>query len=94
MSHNLVIIYIYNCVTVLVGENVVRTFYQVAAELIGVKLTAHELAFMDKVLKVHVEKGNEATEGRTAFADDIEAEDLAAEERKKSAAGGCNCIIS
>ena len=76
------------------GENVVRTFYQVAAELVGVKLTAHELAFMDKVLKVHVEKGDEAIEGRTAFADEIEAEDLAAEKKKSVLGGGCNCVLS
>ena len=31
------------------GENVIRTFYQVAGEVVGLRLTAHELAFHDKV---------------------------------------------
>jgi Ras-related protein Rab-28 len=31
------------------GENVIRTFYQVAGDVVGLRLTAHELAFHDKV---------------------------------------------
>ena len=31
------------------GENVIRAFYQAAGEVVGLRLTAHELAFHDKV---------------------------------------------
>jgi Ras-related protein Rab-28 len=74
------------------GENVVRAFYEVAGEVCGLKLTSHELAYHDKVLGVNVARDDESNGGRTTFADDIEAEDLAAEARKKN--GGCNCSIS
>lgn len=78
------------------GENVVRTFNQVAAELLGVHLTPQELAYFDKVLKVYVAPSNDAIEGRTSMAEEIEAEDRALEEAKKRAEeqGGCRCSIS
>jgi Ras-related protein Rab-28 len=78
------------------GENVVRTFYQVAADLIGVSLSAYELSFYDKVLKVHIDKVDDSKEGRTDFADEIEAEDLANETKKKERenTGGCHCCIA
>eukprot|EP00607_Mallomonas_marina_P002121 CAMPEP_0182433054 /NCGR_PEP_ID=MMETSP1167-20130531/60510_1 /TAXON_ID=2988 /ORGANISM="Mallomonas Sp, Strain CCMP3275" /LENGTH=130 /DNA_ID=CAMNT_0024621251 /DNA_START=576 /DNA_END=968 /DNA_ORIENTATION=+ len=80
------------------GENVVRVFYQAAAEAVGVKLGASELAMYDKVLTAHVSKAKD--EGRTAFADDIEREDEEAEKRKQAIEerdkqnSGCNCTLS
>lgn len=75
------------------GENVTRAFYQAAGEVLGLKLTSYELAFFDKVLEVEVEKAGDENYGRTDFADDIEAEDKAAEAKKNQAAG-CNCTCS
>ena len=73
------------------GENVVKTFYKVAGEGIGIKLNEYELAFHDKVVKASVVHSDNDLDGRTAFADDIEAEDRAAEARKN--AGGCQCLV-
>ena len=73
------------------GENVIKAFYQLAGEVVGLPLTDHELAFHDKVLGVTVEKEDE---GRTAFADQIEREDAEAEakkKRKKTGLGRCIC---
>ena len=74
------------------GENVIRAFYQVVSEVCGLKLTSFELAFHDKILGVHIGKLDENNDGRTSFADDIEAEDMAAEARKKN--GDCKCLCS
>jgi hypothetical protein len=73
------------------GENVVRTFYRVAGEICGVKLTTAELSFHDKVLIAYVVTGDTQAEGRTASADEIEAEDRAAEQAKLA---GCRCTIA
>lgn len=72
------------------GENVIKAFYQVAGEVVGLRLTAHELAFHDKVIGVSVETDNG---GRTAFADDIEREDMEAEARKNrtKSLSCCSC---
>lgn len=73
------------------GENVIKAFYQLAGEVVGLPLTDHELAFHDKVLGVTVEKEDE---GRTAMADQIEREDAEAEakkKRKKTGLGRCIC---
>ena len=77
------------------GENIVKMFYSVAGEIIGIKLTDYELAFHDKVLKAHVQTSHEQQEIRNAWADDIEKEDLEAERRKQQSEqnGGC-CIIT
>jgi small GTP-binding protein len=83
------------------GENVVKTFYQVAAELVGIKLSSYELAFHDRVLTAHVTLGNKddskVTAGgddRTAWADQIEAEDAALEAKKLADSASCQCNIS
>jgi Ras-related protein Rab-28 len=73
------------------GENVIKAFYQVAGEVVGVRLTAHELAFHDKVIGVSVQQDNE---GRTAFADDIEREDMEAEAKKNQGKGLQCCTCS
>lgn len=73
------------------GENVAQTFYKAASEGIGIKLSEYELAFHDKVIKAPIMFSDDK-DGRTAFADDIEAEDIKAEKIKK--AGGCQCRIS
>ena len=75
------------------GENVIRAFYEVASEVVGMRLTSYELAFHDKVLGVSVAKATDDNDGRTSFADDIEAEDMKAEARKNEK-GGCNCTCS
>ena len=74
------------------GENVIRAFYDVASEVCGLKLTSYELAYYDKVLGVQVALEDQDNGGRTSFADEIEAEDKAAEARKNR--GGCNCSCS
>lgn len=73
------------------GENVVKMFYKIAGEIIGIKLTEYELAFHDKVLKAHVEA--HADEVRNDWAADIEKEDMEAERRKQAAENAC-CSIS
>ena len=75
------------------GENVVKTFYKVAGEGIGIKLSEYELAFHNKILKAHIISKTHDNDGRTAFADEIEAEDAAAEEKKKKKLG-CQCVIN
>ena len=69
--------------------------YQTAAHAVGVDLTAHELAFHDRVLnKVDVASaGDAAAGGRTADADRIEEEDRLAELRKRQRAS-CSCALS
>lgn len=79
------------------GENVVKAFYQAAGEAVGIKLTKQELDMYDKVITAYVVTGSSEEEGRTTFADEIEKEDLKAEERKKateSGGGGCGCAIA
>ena len=83
------------------GENVLRVFYQVAASSAGIELSAYELGFTDRVLSVTAQASaavSAAEEGRarTAIADQIEAEDRAAEEAKRQREGktGCSCCLS
>ncbi len=73
------------------GENLVKIFYEAAAYSVGIVLSGDELALHNKVVKAYIPNVNEEDEGRTAFADDMEAEDLAAERRKHES---CNCIIN
>lgn len=77
------------------GENVVKAFYIVSGDLAGVKLTSYDLSFHDKVLKAYIHKDkDDETEARTAWADQIEAEDRAAEERKRLSEAGQCCIVA
>lgn len=75
------------------GENVVKMFYKIAGETVGMRLTEYELAFHDKVLTAHVAKDNAKDNERNAWADEIEREDQEAERRKQEGAG-CACIVS
>eukprot|EP01035_Chromulina_nebulosa_P018685 gene18685-24438_t len=75
------------------GDNVVKSFYQIASDSVGIKLSSAELEVHDKVLTAYITKGDDSKEGRTAFADEIEAEDLAAEMNKNSPSTSC-CIVS
>ena len=68
-----------------------RAVFQACAHAMGVDLTAHELAFHDKVLGGVVVDDDEGP-GRTADADRIEAEDLALEAAKNRR--GCACAVS
>ena len=62
-----------------------------AAESVGIKLSAQELAYYDVVVKAHI-TSNQNDEARTDYADQIEEEDrLAEERRKKKENGGCIC---
>lgn len=72
------------------GENVVKMFYKIAGEIIGIKLTEYELAFHDKVLTAHVNTNSD--EIRNDWADEIEKEDMEAERRKQQSANAC-CSI-
>lgn len=73
------------------GENVVKVFYKVAAESMGVKLTEYELAFHNKVLTAHIDT-NKELDVKNAWADDIEKEDAMLEEKKlKREEEGCAC---
>ena len=47
-----------------------------SSESLGVKLSDYELGFHEKVLKAYIPAASDANEARTAFADEIEAEDL------------------
>jgi Ras-related protein Rab-28 len=76
------------------GENIVKMFYAIAADIIGITLSAEELAFYDVVLKAHV-AATPYDEVRNAYADEIEKEDMEAEARKKKMTeSGCACRIS
>lgn len=66
------------------GENVVKTFYKIASEAIGIKLTDYELGFHDKVLSAQVLKTSDKDEDRNPWADEIEREDMELERRKKT----------
>lgn len=80
------------------GDNLVKAFYRVAAEAVGVHLSPSELAFHDKVVKAHVVlSASGDDEGRTAFAEDMERQDAEAERRKREGGalgcGGGGCAI-
>ena len=77
------------------GENVVRVFFKVAAIIAGCPLSESALSTLDKVLSCHINLSHSG-EVRTEWADEIEAEDRALEERKRrrEGAGGCGCIVS
>lgn len=72
------------------GDNLLKTFYKVAAAGVNITLSPSELSYYDTVVKAQVTKSTE-DEGRTAWADEIEREDREAERRKLE--GGC-CLIS
>jgi len=77
------------------GENVVKCFYKIASEAVGIKLTDYELGFHDKVLTAHVQSSNNNDEVRNTWADDIEKEDMIAEQKKLNNStkkvGACTC---
>jgi Ras-related protein Rab-28 len=75
------------------GENVVKMFYKIAGETIGVRLTDYELAFHDKVLTAHINTADTRDSERNAWADEIEKEDMEAE-RRKAQGMGCTCSVS
>jgi small GTP-binding protein len=53
------------------GENVVKLFYQISAERMGIQLTASELAYYDKVLKAYIVNNTSRDEARNAWAEDM-----------------------
>ena len=61
-------------------------------ERLGIKVSAHELGFYDKVLTAHIEKDSE--EELNQYAEQIEREDREAEERKNAARRSGPCICS
>lgn len=76
------------------GENVLKMFYKVAGDIIGVKLTEFELATHDKVLTAHIQMSSDQDEARNEWADEIEKEDRELEMRKQARESGCQCCIS
>lgn len=62
---------------------------QVSSESLGVTLSDYELGFHEKVLKAYIPAASDDTEGRTAFADEIEAEDLRREAKKNQKSRCC-----
>ena len=80
------------------GENVMKTFYIIAAKAVGVILTEYDIGFLDSVVVAEVTLGNAGVdEGRTSIADDIEREDaeaMAAAAKKAGSGGGCQCSVS
>ena len=75
------------------GDNVVRSFYEIAGKVCGTPLTQNELSAYDIVVTAHIVKSSDEDEERTPWADEIEAEDRAAEE-KRLARANCMCSIS
>jgi len=79
------------------GENIKRVFFQVAAIVAGCPLSESALSTLDKVLSCHVNLSHSG-EVRNEWADEIEAQDRALEERKRrqegEGAGGCGCIVA
>lgn len=76
------------------GENIVKMFYKVAGDILGVKLTEFELAVHDKVVTAHIQMSNDQDEARNEWADEIEKEDMENERKKKLREnGGCLCGI-
>ena len=74
------------------GENVLKVFYQCAADSVGIKMSQYELAFTEKCLSASIV---EQSEGRTAMADQIEREDAEARARAaRRAEKACDCVIS
>ena len=72
------------------GDNLVKSFYQISAKFCGYSMTSYELSFFDKVVPAYITKSNNCDEDRTAWADEIEAEDLAAEKRRQGVFCRCN----
>lgn len=64
------------------GENVVKMFYKVTGEAVGVQLTEYELGFYDQVLTAHIAKSTNLDEVRNPYADKIEQEDLRAMQKR------------
>jgi hypothetical protein len=58
----------------------------------GITLSDYELGFHDKVLKAYITPESTHNELRTAFADEIEAEDRRREEEKKRRENRKCCI--
>ena len=76
------------------GDSVVRAFYKLSGHVLGIALSESELQKHDKVLKAFVSA--EEDTGRTEWADEIEAEDRALEQ-KKAQTGKCGlmaCAVS
>lgn len=85
-----IIIYLIYCLFIyILGENIIKLFYKIAGQVVGVRFTEEELQEYENVVKAVVVKGYE--DERTEWADEIEKEDMERERRKQE--GGC-CLIS
>jgi len=77
------------------GENVLSSFYQAAANQLGMKLDEAEIAALQKVLSVDQASGEgDADTVRTDFADEIERQDKEAMERRRNKEKGGCCEIT
>ncbi|GAB9467842.1 hypothetical protein Gpo141_00005177 [Globisporangium polare] len=75
------------------GDNVLKAVYKISAAAAKIQVSDFELSFCDKIIRVSIAASGTSgeDEGRTAMADEIEAEDRAHEARKakqKAAAAG------
>lgn len=78
------------------GDNILREIVRISGESLGLSLTDTDLGIFDKVVSAHVQQSSSSDEGRTTFAEDIEAQDLALEEikrRREANNAGCNCTV-
>lgn len=83
------------------GDNVLKTVYRISAAAAKIQVSDFELSFCDKVVRVSVPAiGSGDDEGRTAMADEIEAEDRAHEAKKvkglsssSSSPAACRCRL-
>ena len=66
------------------GENVLSSFYQAAANQLGIKLDESEVNSLQRILTVDQGAGEgDADSVRTDFADEIERQDKEAMEKRK-----------
>uniref|UniRef100_K3XC96 Ras-related protein Rab-28 n=1 Tax=Globisporangium ultimum (strain ATCC 200006 / CBS 805.95 / DAOM BR144) TaxID=431595 RepID=K3XC96_GLOUD len=89
------------------GDNVLKTVYRISAAAAKIQVSDFELSFCDKVVRASIPAasaigggGDAENEGRTAMADEIEAEDRANEAKKRASlvkgGGGsapCLCLL-
>ena len=75
------------------GFNVLTVFYQVTADVLNVILSAHDIAFTEKVISASIVKEEGGDDKLDEYARQIEAEDRAHEEAKKRREARKCCIM-
>lgn len=79
------------------GDNVLKAVYRISAVAAKIQVSDFELSFCDKIVRASIPAaGSSEDEGRTAMADQIEAEDRANEVKKASLSktgAPCICLL-